>query len=428
MFTNTFAPLVGGIEKSVATFAEDLRALGNEVLTVTLQQDDDDRTEPGTLRLPALPRFAGGPYACPLPGAVGLDRALDEFRPEVLHAHQPFLLGDSAYRHAVRRGLPLVFTNHTLYERYADRTFLGEFAGLERAARKLAVVYANRCEAVIAPTQSIADILRGQGVTPDIAVVPTGIDVDRFARGDGAAFRQRHGIPADAFVAGHLGRLIPAKNVGFLAGAVAEFLRREPRGRALFCGEGQSVDEIREAFRAAGVEERLIMLGVLAPAEIADAYAAMDVFAFASLTDTQGIVLLEAMAAGTPVMALRATGPQDLVVDGVSGRLLDPGLTGDEFAQGLVEESRIDDRTPLREAARRRAGAFDRRACAEQLVEVYESARRRLLATERPSEPAESVLDEFQRRVEAEWELFAGRAAILRALLPSRGFPEIGGS
>ncbi len=424
MFTNTFAPLVGGIEKSVATFREDLRVLGHEVLVVTLQQGGEEPGEPGLLRLPALPGVVGGQYAWKLPGAAGLSEALDEFSPDLIHAHQPFMLGSSAYRHSVRRGLPLVFTNHTLYERYADRSFLGGLEALERAARALVVVYSSRCDAVIAPTGSIAEILEAQGVASKIDIVPTGIDIAKFARGDGAGFRKRHGIPGDAFLVGHLGRLIPAKRVAYLAEATAGFLSGSTQAFALFCGEGEAVGEIRDRFTAAGVADRLVLVGNLPDDEVPDAYAAMDLFTFASLTDTQGIVLLEAMAAGVPVLALRATGPQDLVIDGWCGRLLAPEANPADFSRAIAEFSLSPELAAFAGAAREHAASFDRRRCVGQLLAVYESAVRRHGEREyREGHDDDSALDTFQRRVEAEWQLLAGRAEILRALLPTRGFP-----
>lgn len=425
MFTNTYAPLVGGIEKSVETFSEDLRALGHEILIVTLEQSKADHTEPGILRLPALPGIVGGQYAYMLPGAAGLNAALDEFAPDLIHAHQPFMLGSSAFRHAVRRELPLVFTNHTLYERYADRTFLGELEALERAARALAVVYSNRCDAVIAPTKSIATILKSQGVEPALEIVPTGIDTSKFGGGDGTAFRRRHEIPEGAFLVGHLGRLIPAKRIEFLAEATAAFLKTTPEARALFCGEGESVPAIQEHFATAGVENRLVLLGNLSDTEIVDAYAAMDLFIFASLTDTQGIVLLEAMAAGAPVLAIRATGPEDLVIDGKTGRLLDPVATPADFAKALLTLVTGSSLRRYAEAARARAEEFDRRLCAGMLLDVYGRAlERKALSGDLMANP-ESALESFHRRVEAEWQLLAGRAEIVRSLLPTRGFPRI---
>lgn len=433
MFANTSAPLVGGIERSVATFRADLRALGHDVLLVTLRQEGNETEEEGLLRLPALPETALGQETCKQEtwnsrGAAGLTEALDRFAPDLVHAHQPFLLGDTARCYARRRGLPLVLTHHTLYGRAADRVFLRRIEALERAAGRLAVAYSNDCEAVVAPTGSVAALLMEQGVLGEIGIVPTGIDTGRFSSGRGERFRATHAIPADGFVVGHLGRLIPAKRVAYLAEAVAEFMADSIHARALFCGEGEAAGEIRARFEAAGLAKRLTLVGNLPDDEVSDAYAAMDVFAFASLTDTQGIVLLEAMAAGTPVLALRATGPQDLVVDGVCGRLLDPGSAPRDFAKALAEFARDPSRFELAGAAQRHAASYDRRRCADALVGIYREVLQRGRRDEadradRADRAAHSALEELQRRVEAEWRILAERGGAMRALLPTRGFP-----
>lgn len=430
MFTNTFAPLVGGTEKSVATFREDLCALGHDVLIATLRHGGDETIEEGVLRLPGLPGTARGQGACRQEpwnpcGAAGLTEALDRFAPDLVHAHQPFLLGDTARRHARGRGLPLVLTHHTLYGRAADRVFLGRLEALERAAGRLAVAYSNDCEAVVAPTGSVAALLREQGVAGEIGIVPTGVDTRRFSSGRGGRFRAKHSIPGDAFVVGHLGRLLPAKRVAYLAEAVAEFMADSIHARALFCGEGEAAGEVRARFEAAGLAKRLTLVGNLPDDEVPDAYAAMDVFAFASLTDTQGIVLLEAMAAGTPALALRATGPQDLVADGVCGRLLDPGSAPRDFARALADFARDSSRSEFAGAARRHAASYDRRRCAEALVGIYRGAlqQSRRGGADRADRTANAALEELHRRVEAEWRILAEQGGAMRDLLPTRGFP-----
>lgn len=407
MFTHPYAPVIGGIESSVATFAGDLRALGHGVLVVTSTQGTSAAPEPGLLR------------TAPLPDRDRLFPALDAFGPDLIHTHQPFLLGRMAHDYAKSRGLPLVFTHHTLYDREDDRAALGEFADLEGAARLLAIAYSDRCDAVIAPTGSIAAILRDQGISRAIHVVPTGIDSARFSSGKGARFREQIGIPAGAFVVGHLGRLIPAKRVDFLADAIVAFLSGSPDSWALLCGEGGMSEEIRARFAAAGLSDRLVLLGRLSDEVIADAYAAMDVFTFASLTDTQGLVLLEAMAAAAPVLALRATGPQDFISDGVNGILLDPGATPIAFAAALAGFREAPERSRLGAEARRSATALDRRACTEALLEVYAWAGE---IRNRP--PEGSPPDSLHAQVEAEWLRFADRPAASQALLPTRGFPS----
>ncbi len=419
MFTNTYAPLVGGIERSVATFAGDLRALGHEVLIVTLQPGEQGAsTDETVLRLTTFPGDDG--LTC-----AGLADALDRFAPDLLHVHQPFLLGETARHLARRRGLPLVYTHHTLYGREADRVALSQLETLEHAAGRLAVAYSNQCDAVMAPTASVAAILRDQGVPGDIEIVPTGIDTERFASGRGERFRAKHGIPRDAFVADHLGRLIPAKRVGFLAESLVEWLAGSIRTHVLCCGEGESEEEIRGRFHKAGLTGRLTLVGNLPDDEVPDAYAAMDVFTFASLTDTQGIVLLEAMAAGVPVLAVHATGPQDLVADGVCGRLLAPDSTPRDFARALAQLARDPSWPDLAVGARRQAAAYDRRHCAGSLAGIYRRAldRPRREGAGDAESPGSPALGELQRHVEAEWRILAERSGAMRALLPTRGFP-----
>lgn len=178
-------------------------------------------------------------------------------------------------------------------------------------------------------------------------------------------------------------------------------------------------EEIRARFAAAGLSDRLVHLGRLSDEAIADAYAAMDVFTFASLTDTQGLVLLEAMAAGVPVLALRATGPQDFISDGVNGILLDPGATTASFAAALADFREAPERSRLGAEARQSATTLDRRACTEALIEVYARA-----GETRNRPPGGSPPDSLHAQVEAEWLRFADRPAASQALLPTRGFPS----
>ncbi|HRQ88788.1 MAG TPA: glycosyltransferase [Bacteroidia bacterium] len=414
MFTNTFAPVVGGIETSVAAFAEDLAEAGHDLLVATLQEGDGDRDCPGVLRLPGL---LGGESS--FASTPNLFSKLDAFAPDLLHVHQPFLLGRAARRYAAARSLPLAYTHHTLYDRREDLPHLDALAGLEQSTRALAVRYSSLCDAVIAPTGSIAEILADQGIGHPIDIVPTGIDTAAFAGDDRAAFRQRHGIPADAFVVGHLGRLVPAKRIGFLAEAIAAFLTTHPDAHALVCGEGECAASLRSLFDSSGLADRLVLLGHLPPPQLADAYAAMDLFTFASLTDTQGIVLLEAMAAGVPVLALHATGPQDLVIHGETGWLLDPASSSAVFAQAIAAATSPDARHAASVAARRHAASFHRRLCAERLHSIY----RRIADPPAAPRPDPTGLDDTFDRVESEWRSLAAAGEALRSLLPSRGFP-----
>jgi len=417
MFTNTFAPHVGGVAKSVAAFAGDLRRRGHQVLVVAptfpgtkAAADDENRV----MRVPAIQNFNGSDFSVRLPLPGGIHQRIVEFAPDIIHSHHPFLLGDAALRSARHRRLPLVFTHHTLYERYTHYVPFDSPA-MQRFAIHLATRYANLCQLVIAPSESLAALLRRREVETPLRVVPTGVDTAFFAGGQGEDFRRRLGIGGEDLVVGHLGRLAPEKNLSFLARAVARYLQAEPRARFLVAGKGPSTDRIRAIFANGGMADRLHLIGQLAGDELRDCYAAMDVFAFASTSETQGMVLTEAMAAGTPVIALDASGAREVVHDHRNGRLLPARTEEGEFAAALADF--FGD--PARAASWRRealktAASFSREACTEKLEDAYRWVADPVL---NPAGNGLGAWDGLLRAVQAEWDLASEKAgAMLEAV------------
>lgn len=409
MFTNAYTPIVGGVERSIETFSEDMRQLGHATLVVTVAVPGTWDSTDLIFRLPGITEIAGTQFSLRLPVPAGLRARLDRFEPDVVHSHHPFMLGDTALRVARRRELPLVFTHHTMYERYAY-LFSEESAALQRVCRAIATEYANLCDLVIAPTFSIRDVIRDRGVESDIEVIPTGIDVDFYRRGDGGACREQHGIPADAFLLGYVGRVVKVKNMEFLARAAARFLQVCESAWYLVVGDGESQQRVRSILEDAGVSERVVMTGALQGAELAGAYAAMDLFGFASTTDTQGIVLVESFAAGTPVVALQAPGAVDTIEDGKTGRLLGADTDEDGFAQALCEACRHPDRVAeWSECAAKAAEHYDRRRCAKRLLDCYESL---CAANGKEAGEPSDFLDAIQERFAAEWDLLREKFAV----------------
>ncbi len=405
MVTNTYLPHVGGVARSVASFTEELRRRGHRVLVIAPNYDDLPQGETDVVRVPAITHFNGTEFSLSLPVPVALTAAIEAFAPDVVHSHHPFLLGASALRVATIRNVPLVFTHHTMYEQYTHYVSAASEV-VRNFAVHLPTGYANLCDHVIAPSHSVEELLKERGVSTPIRVVPTGIDPDRFARGNGEAARARYGIPAGAFVVGHVGRLAPEKNLPFLARAVAAFMRERPQAHFLVVGGGPAEADIRSIFEQNGVLERLHATGPLEGQELADAYHAMDVFAFASRSETQGMVLAEAMTAGVPVVALDAPGASDVVEDGQNGRLLS-GEDEAEFAaalEGIAQAGRR--RRKLVENARDTANAFSLEHCAEQLLEVYEGLRS---AKPRARDEENSAWVAAGRMAEAEWHIWGSR-------------------
>jgi 1,2-diacylglycerol 3-alpha-glucosyltransferase len=370
MMTNTYLPHVGGVARSVASFTEAYRRLRHRVLVVAPEYETTPEGETDVYRLPAIANFNNTGFSLrlpiPIPPAV-----FEEFKPDVVHSHHPFLLGDSALRVAVLHKVPLVFTHHTMYEQYTHYLPASNET-VEKFVTHLPTAYANLCDHVIAPSDSLAAILRERGVTSPMTTIPTGIDPSLFAGGDGAAGRKAHGIPDDAFVVGHVGRLAPEKNLAFLGRAVGAFLRSHPTARFLVVGDGPADADLRAAAEEAGAADRLHMPGPLQGQQLADAYQTMNVFAFASRSETQGMVLAEAMTAGVPVVALDAPGARDVVVDGECGRLL-AGEDEGEFAAALAElAEKPERRRAMIDGARRLAEPYSLERCAARALKLYE--------------------------------------------------------
>ncbi len=421
ILTNTFTPHVGGVARSVEAFTAEYRKRGHRVLIVAPEFAAMPEDEVDVVRINAIQNFNASDFSVALPIHPQLSETIDAFRPDVVHSQHPFLLGTTAFRLARHRDLPLVFTHHTLYEQYTHYV-PGNSPALKRFAIELATLYANLSTQVFAPSESIRDLLLKRGVRTPIAVVPTGVRLENFARGDGDAMRRELGIPAEAFVVGHLGRLAPEKNLEFLTRSVVEFIRCNSHAHFLVVGTGPSENAIRAAFANSGMATQLHITGILQQQELTDALHAMDLFAFASTSETQGMVLTEAMAAGLPVVALDAPGAREVVKDKQNGRLL-PEATVTTFSAALqwVLEQSPERRQDLKQAALDTAEAFSMPNSADKALSCYEALKSRSIAD---ADRDELGWEEVMNFIKTEWDVLKSVAGASEAAMASGLFSE----
>ncbi len=407
MMTNTYLPHVGGVANSVAAFTRQLRHRGHQVMVVAPQYDDHEDNEPDVVRLPAMQHFSGSDFAVIVPIPTFLHHRLQGFEPHIVHSHHPYLAGSTAVRIAKKLDLPLVYTQHTMFEQYTHYVPLGHDR-LKEFVIRLSTGYANMSDTVIAPSESIAAILRDRGVTAPVEVIPTGIDPSRFEHGDGKRVKRQQAIPENAPVIGHVGRLAPEKNPEFLADAVAALLRQANDAHFLVVGYGPSEQRIHDILRRNKVERRVHFTGKLTGQDLADAYHAMDVFAFSSKSETQGLVLAEAMACGVPVVALDAPGAREVVQDSVNGYLL-PTETKRDFTNALANYLALppDTKKAFRTAARHTAESYSTDRCVSKLIKVYDRLAD-TVATRRQRD--ESIWQQAVEQVKTERELLANLA------------------
>ncbi|MEZ0226246.1 MAG: glycosyltransferase, partial [Alphaproteobacteria bacterium] len=203
---------------------------------------------------------------------------------------------------------------------------------LRMLARRLSRSQCNAMDAVIAPSQPMLDALRGYGVKSHAEVIPTGLQEHSFVPGDGSGFRRRYGIAPDRPVMLFVGRVAHEKNIGFLLRMALKVKHSRPDILLVLAGEGPALEQLRKEARALGLQDNTLFLGYLdRNTELNDCYRMADVFVFSSLTETQGLVLLEAMAQSVPVVAIAEMGTKSILVEG-KGALIAP-----QDEQGFAE-------------------------------------------------------------------------------------------
>jgi glycosyltransferase involved in cell wall biosynthesis len=259
-----------------------------------------------------------------IPPSVKRDIAL--FRPNILHVASPEVLGHRAVTLARKRNLPVVASVHTRFETYPRYYGL---AFMEPVVLAVLRRFYRRCDAIFAPSESMAQLLREQRMNYDVGIWSRGIDRDIFTpdRRD-LAWREAQGIMPDVPTVGFVGRLVMEKGLDIFADTIDELTRRQIRHRVLVIGDGPAREWFQRRLPTAA------FVGFQAGNDLGRAVASVDMLFNPSVTETFGNVTLEAMAAGLPVVAARATGSESLVQDGISGRLVQPGRTR-TFADAL---------------------------------------------------------------------------------------------
>ncbi|WP_372590847.1 glycosyltransferase [Guyparkeria sp.] len=318
MVTNNYLPFIGGVPISIDRLRRGLEQLAHRVLIVAPSYPDQDDHGTHVVRVPSCRGIdKQGEFRLANPLSPAIRHGLRSFAPDLIHIHHPFWLGWVAQWHARRLKVPTVFTYHTRLEHYAHFVPLPGPLFRNLIAHTAIRRFANRCDGVIVPTASAEEYLRVIGVTSPIYIHPTGIDFDRFrqpAPKAVARLREEHGIADDERVLVSVSRLSKEKNIDFLISAIDELRRTsEQPFRCLIIGEGDEHERLQMRIESLGLERVVTLVGAVSPEAIAHYYQLGDLFIFASKSETQGMVILEAMAAGLPVVAVRSSGIDDVV-------------------------------------------------------------------------------------------------------------------
>lgn len=372
IFTDSYKPYVSGVVRSIDTFSRELNQRGHEIYIFAprypnyTEEDGINVFRFPSFRAPVYPEFY---IAVPFPWQA--KKCAINWGIEVIHVHSPFLLGRLGASLAHKLGIPLVFTYHTLYDQYIHYVPF-----VRSIVRPLTVLLArefcSRCDLVITPTRVVRELLQGYGIKRPIIPIPTGIQPELFQSGDPFFLSKRFEIPQQEKILLFVGRLGKEKSLDFLLRAFQQVLQRCPNVTLVLVGSGPEKRALSDLAKKLKIKEKVIFTGLLSPDVVAGAYASADLFVFPSVTETQGLVLAEAMAAGLPVVARAAFGSLAMVEEGITGFLC--GDDEEEFADRIV--SLLEDLLLWRqmgEAAKKRALKLSANKMVLRLEKVYQA-------------------------------------------------------
>lgn len=372
IFTNNYLPNPYGVTGSIESFRQELESLGHEVFIFAPKWSDYEDLNPRVFRYPSLDITLKFRFPLPIPYSRKMDKIISELNLDIIHSQHPNLLGSAARKWAKKKKIPLVFTWHTLYDQYTNFVPIVPKKFAANWVISDAVKYANFCDQVIAPSESAKEIVQGWGVTKDIQALSTGVDENIFAGAQRNKLREKYGVKDDEVLLLLVSRLTEEKNIEFLFESVAETVKENSRAKFLIAGGGYLLEKLQKRIKELNLAEKIFLAGEVKKEAVKDYYVAGDIFVYASKSETQGMIISEAMYMGLPVIAVKATGVKDTVENNISGILVSEDKN--EFKLAL-EKLIVDDnlRKSFSEAGKRIAREkFTTKVCTQKLLEIYQ--------------------------------------------------------
>jgi 1,2-diacylglycerol 3-alpha-glucosyltransferase len=371
IFSESYRPLINGVSTSLDLLIAELERAGHTVYVFASGYPRFVDERPGVFRFPSINSFVEPDYVLPVPISPSIMRVIPTLGLDVIHSQSPFILGGVARRISRRYHIPHISTNHTLYTEYAHYLPIVPPSLTRAYLVPLMRSFYNDCKQVIAPSELAKRRLVDYGVTTPIEVIPTGIPEPPYILGSREATKDRLGIPAFARVLLYVGRLAPEKNLLMLMDAFSRIVTDVPESYLVVAGSGKSAGALRKRAEQLGTAHRVIFTGFLDRTRLDPIYRTADVFLFPSKTETQGLAVGEALAAGTPCVVVNGGGAPESVHDGTDGFLVDDDA--DAMSAAAIKLLQNDDlRRKMSETARTNSARLRPDAVAARIMALYE--------------------------------------------------------
>lgn len=373
MISDVYFPRVNGVSTSIKTFRDELQKMGHKVVLIVPNYGNGQTLEPNIVRVAS--RSVIGDPEDRMMKRRDLNQAIKQLEStpfDLVHIHTPFVAHYAGVRIARMRNIPCVESYHTLFEEYLYHyiPYLPKRL-LRYVARYFTRSQCAVIDALISPSGPMRQVLQNYGVTTRTEIIPTGMQINQFVHADGARFRQFRNIDPQRPTLVHVGRIAHEKNIDFLIRMLQRVQHDIPNVLMILAGEGPALTHIKDLSRQLNVDKNILFVGYLSrDRELLDCYVAGDVFVFASKTETQGLVLLEAMALGVPVVSTAYLGTRD-ILDCGRGALVAKDDLSDFSGKVMQLLNDPDLRMRLGEEGRRYAAAWSATRLAERLCAFY---------------------------------------------------------
>ena len=375
MVSDVFFPRINGVSTSIQTFVEAFLSLGHEVTLIAPDYPEVDKEPFDIIRIPSrqLP-FDPEDRLMSSRKIKKLVPGLRQQEFDIVHIHTPFVAHYAGIYLGKALGLKVVTSYHTFFEAYFEKYLPRLPKGLLRAiARKFSKSQCNAVNGVISPSRQMSDKLREYGVVQRIDIVPTGLPSICFERRDTTGFRSRYKIPDSAFLLLYVGRVAFEKNIGFLIEMFEQVVSAAPHAHFLITGEGPALKSLKKQAGEAVCSQHIHFAGYLdRSTQLLSCYQASDCFVFASETETQGLVLLEAMASSIPVVSVASMGSKDVLVEGEGCHIAE--LDHEAFASKVIQLANHPEKArSLSEKGRAYAESWSAIAKANEMLTFYQN-------------------------------------------------------
>lgn len=372
-FTNNYLPRHTGVAHSLENFRLALESLGNDVFIFAPRYSKKDEENKKLFRYKSirLHRNLGFLRAIPFPHSSKIRKKIKDLNLDIIHSHHPYILGKTALKYAKDLNLPIVFTVHTPYYQYIESMLGGIGELISPLILESNIAYANRCNLAIVPTKTLKEKLKKAGLKSKIAVLPSGIQLEKFNQIKKEVARKKLQLNLSDNIFLTVGRLTYEKNTDFIIESFSIIAQALKRAKLIIVGNGFDKARLVRLATSLNLKQNILFTGGIPYNKLPLYYSAADIFLYASIIDTQGLVLCEAMASGLPIIATsQAIGTRDLVKNNQVGFLVKPKTN--LFGRKAIELAKS--KTKLAEFSRnalREAKKYDHLALARKLENIY---------------------------------------------------------